>query len=76
MFHKEGHLRKLQWEETVKMDLDWILFLDADEILEHRITSVIPYLLDNDSVDLFCFKLYDMWDEIHYRSDSLWNAHP
>ena len=75
MFHKEGYLRKKQWDETIKMNPDWILFLDADEILEDRMQKVVSSLLENDSVDLFCFKLYDMWDQNRYRSDSYWNAH-
>lgn len=75
MFHKEGYLRKKQWEETLKMNPDWILFLDADEILEERMKDIVPHLVNNDFVDLFCFKLYDMWNETHYRSDAYWTAH-
>ncbi len=75
MFHIEGQLRKKQWDETVKMNPDWILFLDADEVLENRMTEILPHLMNNNDVDLFCFRLYDMWDSDHYRSDSLWNAH-
>lgn len=75
MFHKEGYLRKKQWDETVKMNPDWILFLDADEVLEDRMQEMVPHLVNNDFVDLFCFKLYDMWNETHYRSDAYWNAH-
>ena len=26
-------------------------------------------------VDGYMFRLYDFWDEDHYREDSLWNAH-
>lgn len=25
--------------------------------------------------DLYFFRLYDMWDETHYREDKFWNAH-
>lgn len=75
MFAQEGKLRKQQWDETVKMNPDWILFLDADEILENRFCDVKDILINNNDIDLFCFKLYDMWDNEHYRNDVYWNAH-
>ena len=75
MFSNEVKLRKKQWTETLKTDPDWILFLDADEIFEDKIITDIKYLIKNNSVDAYCFRLYDMWDKDHYRSDEYWNAH-
>ena len=31
--------------------------------------------MKNTEVDGYMFRLYDFWDEEHYREDSLWNAH-
>lgn len=75
MFHNEVKLRKKQWKETIALNPDWILFLDADEILEKKFIDVKDVLMDNTTVDLYCFQLYDMWNEKEYRSDELWNAH-
>ncbi|MGG4398169.1 glycosyltransferase [Paenibacillus thiaminolyticus] len=74
-FNNEVDLRKQQWEETVKTEPDWILNLDADEIFEDRFASEIQQLLQQDEVDLFCFRLFDFWNETHYREDHLWRSH-
>lgn len=75
MFADESGLRKLQWEETIKTNPEWILNLDADEIIERSFWKNIDNLIDKVSVDAFGFPLYDMWNETEYRDDSLWNAH-
>ncbi len=75
MFSNEYKLRKKQWDETINTDPDFILFLDADEIFENEIVDKIDYLLKNDEIDTYCFRLYDMWDEKNYREDEYWNAH-
>ena len=75
MFSNEVKLRKKQWNETIKTNPDWILFLDADEVFEDKIITDIKYLIKNNSVDAYCFRLYDMWDKNHYRSDQYWSAH-
>lgn len=76
MFSTEWRLRRLQWEETVKMRPEWVLFLDADEIFEARFKDDIRRVLSEDPcVYVYAFRRYDLWDEKHYREDSLWNAH-
>ncbi|MFD0835492.1 glycosyltransferase family 2 protein [Mariniflexile aquimaris] len=75
LFHKEYKLRKLQWKETLKMNPDWILFLDADEIFENKILDNIKSIINNKNIDVYKFRLYDMWNETHYREDNLWCAH-
>lgn len=75
LFAKEYKLRQMQWRETLKMNPDWILFLDADEIFESRMKDWAKILIANESVDMYCFPLYDMWNDTHYRSDQWWNAH-
>lgn len=75
MFAHEAELRKKQWSETIKTNPDWILSLDADEIFEDGFWENAQRLIDNPDYDFYCFRLYDMWDEAHYREDKHWNAH-
>ncbi|MDQ0270597.1 glycosyltransferase family 2 protein [Cytobacillus purgationiresistens] len=74
-FSNEVELRKQQWEETVNTNPEWILNLDADEMFESQFSQYIELLLQHEGIDLYCFRLYDMWDDAHYREDSLWFAH-
>jgi len=74
-FLNEVQLRKQQWELTVATDPEWILCLDADEIFEKAAKFELKRLLDQEESDTFGFRLYDMWDEWHYRDDAYWNAH-
>jgi glycosyltransferase involved in cell wall biosynthesis len=75
MFASEAQLRKKQWSETIKTNPDWILNLDADEILEDGFWDHAQELINNKNYDFYSFRLYDMWDETHYREDKFWNAH-
>lgn len=74
-FHKEYTLRQQQWEETIKMNPDWILNIDADQIFEIKMREEIHNLINQDTIDVWLFRLYDFWNETHYRDDSLWCAH-
>ncbi len=74
-FSNESELRKQQWEEVVKTNPEWILSLDADEMFEARFAEDIEILLQEDNCDLFCFRLYDFWDDHHYREDMYWRSH-
>lgn len=74
-FSNEFELRKQQWEETVKTAPDWILFLDADQIFEKKFKQQVKSLIQAQDVDVYCFRLYDFWDESHYREDAYWRAH-
>lgn len=74
-FSNEVTLRKQQWEETIKTDPDWILVLDADEVFEDSAKYCIRDLLKDDSTDSYRFRLYDFWDEEHYREDHYWKCH-
>lgn len=73
LFSEEYKLRTLQWKETIKENPDWIMFLDADEVFEKDFSNKVKYLISNNDVDAYCFRLYDMWDEKHYRQDEYWN---
>lgn len=75
-FANEWTLRKQQWEETVKVSPEWILMLDADEIFEERFKDQVKMMCCSDpTVNAYSFRLYDMWDENHYRDDDYWMAH-
>ncbi|MEK3899686.1 MULTISPECIES: glycosyltransferase family 2 protein [unclassified Paenibacillus] len=74
-FHNESELRKQQWEAVVKARPEWILNLDGDELFESCFPEEIDSLLRTADCDLFCFRLYDFWDEASYREDSYWQAH-
>jgi glycosyltransferase involved in cell wall biosynthesis len=75
LFSSESALRKKQWSETVKTNPDWILNLDADELLEDSFWNTAQKRIDNTEYDIYCFRLYDMWNATHYREDEYWNAH-
>ncbi len=74
-FSNEIVLRKQQWEETIKTNPDWILNIDADQIFETKMRDEIYRLINQDEIDVWCFRLYDFWDETHYRDDQMWCAH-
>lgn len=64
--------------EKSKNENDWILIIDADEIIcEHK--QVRDAMLSNWNkfliCDTFTFRLFDMWSNSHYRNDDLWHAH-
>jgi glycosyltransferase involved in cell wall biosynthesis len=75
MFANEVELRKKQWSETIKTNPDWILNLDADEIIEDGFWDNFENLMNRRDIDFYFFRLYDMWNETHYREDKYWNAH-
>ena len=75
MFHKEYKLRMKQWKETLKLNPGWILTLDADEVPCESFAENIKKLIQIDNVDVFNFKLYDMWNETDYREDQYWQLH-
>nr|WP_066633818.1 glycosyltransferase family 2 protein [Desulfolucanica intricata] len=74
-FNNEIVLRKQLWSLAVAARPDWILILDADEIFEEKAAEVLPSLAEDPDVYHYSFRLFDMWDEKHYREDAYWNAH-
>ncbi|MEK4850791.1 glycosyltransferase family 2 protein [Paenibacillus sp. FSL H7-0756] len=74
-FNNESELRKQQWEAVVATGPEWILNLDGDEIFEPGFAEEVDSLLRTENCDLFCFRLYDFWDDNHYREDKYWRAH-
>lgn len=54
---------------------DWILILDADEIVNNA-STIRKFILSLDKeFQGYALKLYDMWDNEHYRNDQYWKAH-
>ncbi|MCM3758431.1 glycosyltransferase [Sporosarcina aquimarina] len=74
-FSNEVQLRKQQWSETLKTNPEWILNLDADEIFEEKFIKEIPHMIGRKDIDVYCFRLFDFWNDTHYREDPLWQAH-
>lgn len=74
-FSNEIILRKQQWEETIKTNPEWIVFLDADQLFESKAKDNLTELLNQNHFDVLYFRLYDFWDDKHYREDKFWNAH-
>ncbi|MQR86497.1 glycosyltransferase [Bacillus megaterium] len=74
-FSTEVELRQQQWEETIRMDPNWILNVDADELFEDKFKQEVEQLLEQEDYDLYSFRLYDFWSHTHYREDEYWYAH-
>ena len=60
---------------AIATEPDWILVLDADEIFEDKTSEIIRELAKAQEIDLYSFRLYDMWKETSYREDAYWSAH-
>lgn len=74
-FFNEITLRKQQWDETIKTNPDWILNLDSDEIIESSFLTQFEIITNQQMYDAVYFRLYDMWNNSHYREDQYWYAH-
>ncbi|GAB1786514.1 hypothetical protein PMEGAPL128_56290 [Priestia megaterium] len=49
--------------------------MDADEIFEDKFDRDIQHLLTQGDYDLYSFRLYDFWNDTHYREDDYWRSH-
>ncbi|HHW13640.1 MAG TPA: glycosyl transferase, partial [Firmicutes bacterium] len=74
-FADEAALRRQLWDLAVATNPDWLLALDADELFEESAPFELPLLAADPLAEAYAFRLYDMWDEGHYREDAFWNAH-
>jgi len=74
-FHNEFVLRKQLWDLAAATGPDWILALDADEVFEDRAVKELKMFAADRTVDVYAFRLYDFWDEGHYRESAYWTAH-
>lgn len=73
-FSDEVSLRKQQWEETLSTNPEWILNLDADEVLTPDFGILRDDILSGMEEAIY-LRLYDMWSETAYREDAYWQAH-
>lgn len=73
-FGNEVALRQRQWAQALATGAEWVLTIDADDLFEPRVAE-LRELLEQDQCDVLCFRVFDMWDEEHYRDDALWCAH-
>ena len=58
-----------------KTNPDWILNLDSDEIIESSFLTQLEIITNQQMYDAVYFRLYDMWNNSHYRDDKYWYAH-
>jgi hypothetical protein len=62
LFSNEHELRRLQWEKTLASNPDWILNLDADEILEPQAGKPSSRICRRPR-DPLGFRLFDFWSD-------------
>lgn len=75
-FGDEWRLRRQQWDALADMRPEWVLCLDADEILPDDAAERVRAVLgQHPDADVVGFRLFDMWSPTHYRDDGLWGAH-
>lgn len=73
----EKKARQKLWDLTIKNAKhgDFIICLDADEMFDDKHIDYIKYLLNTvQGVDGIGFRLFDMWNDTHYRFDRYWQA--
>jgi len=78
LFHQEWRLRTLLWQLATAGDPDWVILLDADELIDPPGTWLRNTLAAVAAQGLGCVSLplFDLWDDrSHYRDDRLWTAH-
>lgn len=73
----ESFLRTKLWNLVLAQNPDWILAIDADEMLEKRFRQEKQRLLTQNDHDVLSVRLYEFWGSLtHYRVDKLWNPDP
>lgn len=70
----ESALREECWRHTIELKPDWILAIDADEMLEESIVKEIPKIINQKRFQKIAFRLIEFWgSREYYRVDKLWN---
>lgn len=67
----ESALRSELWRLAVAEEPDWILAIDADEVLEERFLRERDALLDQETYDVIAFVRHDFWTPTNYRVDGV-----
>lgn len=85
-FPQEGLPYSDDWNEGYRRNLllelaqgDWILALDADEIMSDNFASILPELLNDQAVDIYGFQMYSFWGDpftlrLNVPGDSHWQG--
>lgn len=69
----EGRDRNLLFREAKKLNPDWFLCLDGDEIFENRMKDEILNLTFRNNIEGYFFPIFHFWrGETHFRTDSIW----
>lgn len=68
----ESSLRLRLWNLALAAEPDWILVIDADEVLEERFKVEREHLLTRQDYDVIAFKYLCFWSPTHYRVDGFW----
>jgi glycosyltransferase involved in cell wall biosynthesis len=73
----EGQLRYEAWENLSKHAKpgDWVVAIDADEMLFTMDNSSIEDTLNSSPFDVVNVRRYEMWNEKEYRVDKMWAPH-
>ena len=72
----ETHLRKVLFNLACSFSPDWILILDADEILEKNFRQFLPGLMESKEYNWYGFTICHFWgSKTYYRIDKLWAPH-
>ncbi len=70
----ESELRRHLWDLAVLHEPEWLLALDADELLEDGAVLALPWLIDQSDYDAVAFRIFDFWNSAeHVRIDGAWN---
>ncbi|WP_026478774.1 glycosyltransferase [Alkaliphilus transvaalensis] len=70
----ESKLREKLWHYTIENKPEWILAIDADELMEESGIKEFPYLIKQKDFNAISFRLFDCWEsEEYYRTDGIWN---
>lgn len=74
-WENEALLRMKLWNLTLRTKPQWIIALDADEMMEDRIIQERDKLLAGDHIWVE-FRLFEFWGNMtHYRVDKMWNPY-
>lgn len=69
----EARLKQRLIYRTLAQRPDWILAVDADEVLENRFKSEVRSMINQTQVDWYGFRFYHFWSSMNqYRVDKLW----
>ncbi len=75
LFAEEWRSRLEAWQMAMEHDPDWVLALDADELIEPVAPEEFRTLIDQGRFDGVAFRMFDMWNTTHFREDEHWRGH-